>query len=487
MTHRRRLLALALLPLLVGTSAFAGAPSATTTVVTRGIQGPPGPPALSTTLSGTFIVPTVASTASTTLTSASGAAVSSYVTVSGCGTFFITALSGTSVTLQNNGATGNASAGTFCNPPAAVVTSGPQGPGGAAGGNGTNGTNGADAFSSTSAGFTQPSAGNTVTVTVGHTSGFASGQVVYVTAGGYYTLTSITDATHCVLTNLGYAGNAGSGALVASGSTVTAGGLVGPAGSSGFTAGGDLSGTSTSQQVNGANPPSSSAATAPNFIVTPPASTNANGTPGSFVLKLAAPTGAGAVPQLQLFNGAVGLVDAQLGLKPTTPSTVALYMNNGTGGLGAPGASNYVTQVDLSGNAWFNAPYGTASSEFSVVNSVIFRLAGGGAFFNYPVTGDPSGLSPYGVHGEFATGLTAGGITLTAAQYAKQLIVVTPTGSGTIGGFPLASAGAGYSKDVEVTVGGYTVTLSDGTHTTPITAASGLYRAWFTSSGIYVR
>src|SRR5437773_10879756 len=63
----------------------------------------------------------------------------------------------------------------------------------------------------------------------------ATGQVLFVTTGGFYSVSSITDATTVVLTNLGYAGNASSGTVVASSETVSAGGLIGLTGATGAT------------------------------------------------------------------------------------------------------------------------------------------------------------------------------------------------------------------------------------------------------------
>src|SRR2546427_3449319 len=63
----------------------------------------------------------------------------------------------------------------------------------------------------------------------------ATGQVLFVTTGGFYSVSSITDATTVVLTNLGYAGNASSGTVIASGKTVSAGGLIGLTGPTGAT------------------------------------------------------------------------------------------------------------------------------------------------------------------------------------------------------------------------------------------------------------
>ena len=122
---------------------------------------------------------------------------------------------------------------------------GPTGPTGATGATGATGPAGVSAFTNTSANFTQPSIGGTVSVTFANTAWMAQGQVLFVVGGGYYTLTSITDSTHAVLNNLGYAVNASPGATVTSGAAVTAGGTKGQDGAG--------SGTVTSASVVSAN------------------------------------------------------------------------------------------------------------------------------------------------------------------------------------------------------------------------------------------
>lgn len=84
---------------------------------------------------------------------------------------------------------------------------------------------GVDAYSTTSASFVQPAVSATVSVTVDETGWMAVGQPVYMTTGGTYTVSSVTDTTHVVLTNLGYSGNASVGATVASGKKVSPSGF----------------------------------------------------------------------------------------------------------------------------------------------------------------------------------------------------------------------------------------------------------------------
>ena len=75
--------------------------------------------------------------------------------------------------------------------------------------------------------------GATPSLTVGSSLWMVVGQTVYLTGGGYYSVASKADATHVVLTNLGYTGNAAPAANVATGATVSPGGLQGSTGPAG--------------------------------------------------------------------------------------------------------------------------------------------------------------------------------------------------------------------------------------------------------------
>ena len=77
----------------------------------------------------------------------------------------------------------------------------------------------------TTAAFTQPAVGGTVTVAVGDTSWMSVGEYLNVSAGGLLQVASITDSTHVVLRNQGNSGNAAPGASVASGAAVSFGAL----------------------------------------------------------------------------------------------------------------------------------------------------------------------------------------------------------------------------------------------------------------------
>lgn len=122
------------------------------------------------------------------------------------------------------------------------------GPKGATGGNGTNGTNGANAFTTLMDGFVMPVIGGTVVAEVADSSwivpsngvgvvGEVDGQVIVVEFAGSFLCTSVVDATHVLLYNLGYSLNAAPATAIPSGAKVSPGGPQGPSGTS---AGGGL-------------------------------------------------------------------------------------------------------------------------------------------------------------------------------------------------------------------------------------------------------
>ena len=84
-----------------------------------------------------------------------------------------------------------------------LAVQGPPGvPGsGTPGTNGANGANGFNAYTTTTANFTQPAVGSTVSAQVAQSGWAQVGQWVFVPGGGYYTVSSVPDGTHIVLTN----------------------------------------------------------------------------------------------------------------------------------------------------------------------------------------------------------------------------------------------------------------------------------------------
>ena len=121
-----------------------------------------------------------------------------------------------------------------------VVAPGPRG---LPGTDGTNGTDGVSSFTTTTASFTMPAVSSTVSVSVGSTAWLSNGQAVFVETAGYFTVSSITDATTVVLNNLGYTGNASPTTSIVVGRQVSASGVRGLDGGATGAAGGDLTGT----------------------------------------------------------------------------------------------------------------------------------------------------------------------------------------------------------------------------------------------------
>jgi hypothetical protein len=107
----------------------------------------------------------------------------------------------------------------------AIGPSGTQGPAG------PQGPAGVSAYTTTTAGYTQPVLGNNVSVNVVNTSWMTTGQAVFVGgSGGYYIINSITNGTTVVLT---YLGGGGTGMVGTAGSGVSSSGQTGATGAQG--------------------------------------------------------------------------------------------------------------------------------------------------------------------------------------------------------------------------------------------------------------
>lgn len=78
----------------------------------------------------------------------------------------------------------------------------------------------AAASTTLAAGFTQPAVSASVSITVASTTGFMPNQPITIAVGGWYTVSSVTDATHMVVGNWGSTGNAAPSAAVPTGGAV---------------------------------------------------------------------------------------------------------------------------------------------------------------------------------------------------------------------------------------------------------------------------
>lgn len=202
-----------------GTSVVSGG-----TVTGAGPQGAPGSTATvlsaydSTTAS--FTMPSVGSTVTITINNTAWLSANQIIYVASAGYFQIaTVVNATTLSATNLNYPGNATATTVIASGSKVSPAGLQGPQGAGGA-------GLNAFTTLSANFTQPAISANVTINVGTTAWMAVGQGIFVVGGGYYTISSVSDLTHAVVTNLGGSSNPGAG------STITGSGTqnVGPAG-----------------------------------------------------------------------------------------------------------------------------------------------------------------------------------------------------------------------------------------------------------------
>ena len=85
-----------------------------------------------------------------------------------------------------------------------------------------------------SSGFTQPAVAATVSAVLVSTTGFVAGQTVTIEGAGSYSVSSVTDATHLVLTNTGGAANVAPGVNVPISSKIGVTVLISVASTSGF-------------------------------------------------------------------------------------------------------------------------------------------------------------------------------------------------------------------------------------------------------------
>lgn len=107
---------------------------------------------------------------------------------------------------------------------------------------------------------------------------------------------------------------------------------------------------------------STSGATGQNITVAPQASTNANGTPGSFAINLAAPTGSGTIASLLVEQA--GTTAAAMGPRVGVgPSQGCVWL----GASGAPAQNNFVL-MSTGGDAYLQAPNNGSTIHFQAAN-----------------------------------------------------------------------------------------------------------------------
>jgi hypothetical protein len=286
---------------------------------------------------------------------------------------------------------------------------------------GSDGVDGKNAFTVTTAQFTQPDVGNPVTITVSdvlqNTNQWAiPDQIIKVTdavgEGGWYQVTSITGTTQITATRLDYPGSSPLGTTIASGAGVSPAGLRGPAGTPGATGGrGD---TGPPNQL-------SSVVSVTTVASTVPASASITGSYPNQKLNLSIPKGAdGAVgtgllgsiytQNSQTFTASVGTYQSldtffapmsvtlnAFNALPTAGSVIkstmyikARYNKSGTGPIKATGLDpeiSYVpTIINNSGAVFFLLP--NASDQSNVMDDRILY--------------QPSVVITNSTHGEFA-------------------------------------------------------------------------------------
>jgi collagen type VII alpha len=207
-----------------GATGATGAPGAT------GAAGVPAGLSAATITTNSFVQPAVFSSIDVAVNSVSMLSIGMNVYITNAGYYridnFLVGPGITAMYVINTGAPGNAAPATTVPLGGTVYLTGQQGAIGAAG---------QSAFTYTSAQFTQPIAGSaSVTILVPTTVMFTNDMTLYIASGGHYKINARTSYS-LVISNLGYAGSATAGTVIASNSLITIAGAIGPTGARGST------------------------------------------------------------------------------------------------------------------------------------------------------------------------------------------------------------------------------------------------------------
>lgn len=253
-----------------------------------GPTGPAGTPAFSV-LSANFTVPAPGASAVANVNLASWMTLGAYVWLAGAaagnaGIFQITAINALAITLLNPVGSGlagggTANSGSLVSPAGSTGPVGPAGPAGPAG----SGAPGQPAYSHTSANFTIPTVGNTVTATLANASWLVAGAFVWVDTAGASGQGADMQVTALAGNNVTLLNPGGFQAPIA-GTVINSGTLVAIAGAQGQTGATGAVGATGPQGATGTSgapgTPGTAGATGPAGAPGPQGPTGAQGQPG---------------------------------------------------------------------------------------------------------------------------------------------------------------------------------------------------------------
>ena len=189
------------------------------------VSNVPGQSAYTTT-TASYTQPSVGSNVTVSVVNSEWMAIGQTIFISSGGTYTVASIpSSTSVSLTNLYTTNTAPSSTIATL-RMVVSAGIKGD------DGDPGLDGQSAYTTTTAGYTQPIVGDGVAVSVVNSEWMAVGQNVFISGGGSYEVESISSTTSISLINL-YSSNTSPGSAVATSQSVVASGIKGDTGSTG--------------------------------------------------------------------------------------------------------------------------------------------------------------------------------------------------------------------------------------------------------------